>query len=87
MDGIWATREISGGSTCRYQIGILYGKYEDEDIEKVVKPAFGFWMFPVTVDGVLGKVPSSNHESDQVSTKQILDMSKHWPGFGLMRLH
>lgn len=69
MDDIRATREISDGSTCRYQIGVLYGKYKDEDINKVVKPTFGFWMFPVTVDGVLGKVPSSDDESNQVSTK------------------
>lgn len=84
-DGIWATRKVSDGSTCKHPIGALYGKYKDEDLEKAVKPAFGFWMFPIAVD-VFGKVPSSDDEFDQVSTKQILNMSKHWPGLGLMSL-
>lgn len=85
VDDIWATRKISDGSTCKHPIGASHGKYKYEDLEKAVKPAFGFWMFPVAVDA-FGKVPSSDDELDQIFTKQILDMSKHWPGLGLMSL-
>lgn len=71
VDGTWATRKISSdSSTCRYPIGALYGKYKNEDLEKAVKPVFGFWMFPVSVDDdVSGKLPSSDDELNQVSTK------------------
>lgn len=73
VDGIWATRKLSDGSTYKHPIGALYGKYKDEDLEKAVKPAFGFWVFPVAVD-VFGKIPSSDDEFYQVFTKQILNM-------------
>lgn len=81
VDDIWATRKISDSSECKHIIGALHGNYKDEDLEKAVKPPFGLWMFPVAVDA-FGKVPSSDDELDQVFTKQILDMSKHWTGLG-----
>ena len=80
VDGVWATRKLNDGHICRHPIGALYGKYKDEDLEKAVKPAFGFWMFPVDV---FGKVPSSDDECKKVFSKQIVDMSEHWPGLGL----
>lgn len=83
VNGVWATRKFSDGSIWKHPIGALYGKYKDEDLEKAVKPAFGFWMFPVDV---FGKVPSSDEESENIFTKQILNMSEHWPGLGLKSL-
>ena len=83
MDGVWATRKLSDGHICQHPIGALYGKYKYEDLEKAVKPAFGFWMFPVDV---FGKVPASDDESENIFTKQIVNMSEHWPGLGLKSL-
>lgn len=80
VDGVWATRKYSDGTIWKQPVGALYGKYKDEDLEKAVKPAFGFWMFPVDV---FGKVPSSDDECKKVFSKQIVDMSEHWPGLGL----
>ena len=83
VDGVWATRKLSDGHICQHPIGALYGKYKYEDLEKAVKPAFGFWMFPVDV---FGKVPASDDESENIFTKQIVNMSEHWPGLGLKSL-
>lgn len=83
VDGVWATRKYSDGTIWKQPVGALYGKYKDEDLEKAVKPAFGFWMFPVDV---FGKVPSSGDECKKVFSKQIVDMSDYWPGLGLKSL-
>ena len=83
VDGVWARRKFSDGTIWKQPVGTLYGKYKDEDLEKAAKPAFGFWMFPVDV---FGKVPTSDAESENIFTKQIVNISEHWLGLGLKSL-
>lgn len=84
VDGIWATHKLKDGSICKHPITALYGKNINEDLEKAVKPAFGFWMFPIA--DAFGDVPSTNDELDRVSSKQFVNVSKIWPRLGLMSL-
>ena len=56
-------------------IGAQSEEYKDEDLEKAVKPAFGFWLFPVNaVDAPLG----DNNWS--------MDLSNHLPELALSSL-
>lgn len=54
--------------------GAKLEKYKNEDLEKVVRPAFGFWLFPIE---------SLDQEDD---SKVLLDMSKFWPELALKSL-
>lgn len=49
-------------------------KYKNEDLEKAVRPAFGFWLFPIE---------SLDQEDD---SKELLDLSGFWPDLALKSL-
>lgn len=49
----------------------------DGDLGKAVRPAFGFWVFPIQVLGSLG----GNWEF-----KVLWDLSTHWPELWLAKL-
>ncbi|KAI9654533.1 MAG: hypothetical protein M1821_006623 [Bathelium mastoideum] len=56
-------------------------KYKNEDLTKAVKPAFGFWLFPVDE---LGALPEKELSEDRFSG--FLDLTKHWPELALLDL-
>ncbi|KAL9130836.1 MAG: hypothetical protein Q9217_001088 [Psora testacea] len=60
-DDIWRNPSGSGSDesffrkkkNVKWPIGASAEKFRDEDLEKAVRPAFGFWLFPVDVLGPL----------------------------------
>ncbi|PLB50323.1 hypothetical protein P170DRAFT_435525 [Aspergillus steynii IBT 23096] len=80
-NGCWAKRSLGTESEPYYEmVGALDGENRYEDLDKAVKPAFGFWIFPLRL---FGKIPSSEEECNEVDSKQTLDLSDHWPGLGI----
>jgi len=54
-----------------------------EELAKAVRPAIGFWLFPVEGLGDLEGL----HLSGMASGKRVFDMSDHWPELALSALH
>lgn len=57
-------------------IGALPEKWINEDLEKAVKPASGFWLFPMDA---FGPVPSGAIKPDRRWAKEILDLAPFPP--------
>ena len=70
----------------RWPVGAASEKFQNEDPEKAVKPAFGFWLFPVDALGALPEKGFSEDEGFQPKPKQLLDMTGHWPELALLNL-
>ncbi|KAI9044326.1 2EXR domain-containing protein [Aspergillus affinis] len=80
-NGCWAKRSPGIKSEFYYEmVGALDGENKYEDLEKAVKPVFGFWIFPLRL---FGKIPSSEKECYEVDGKQTLDLSDYLPGLGI----
>ncbi|KAH7234429.1 hypothetical protein B0J15DRAFT_431837 [Fusarium solani] len=83
-DEIWnGTYEYTGPfSTIDWKTtaGSSLPKFRDEDLDKAVRPTFGFWLFPVDAfdDG-----SERGSHSNQISA---WDVSEHWPELALLRL-
>lgn len=78
QSGSWALRywELTDRfSTC--QVGALHEKYRDEDLEKAVKPAFGFWLFPIEALG-----PITEEELGR-EWPVLCKMTEYWPELAL----
>lgn len=82
---IMAMRTTSDGRAYNYPVGALHERYRHEDLENAVKPAFGFWLFPVCPDES-GRMPSSFGDPHPSGKDDLLDLSGFWPGIGLMDL-
>jgi 2EXR family len=59
------------------------GQNQEEDLEKAVKPAFGFWLFPMDAIGALPE-GISEQEVMHFPPNRGFDMSEHWPELGLL---
>jgi hypothetical protein len=62
--------------------GKPFNLYKVEDMEKAVKPAFGFWLFPVEAFGPFLKCGSSALNT-QWDRRTMTDLSSHHPELGL----
>ncbi|MCJ1278688.1 hypothetical protein MMC21_006505 [Puttea exsequens] len=67
----------------KWLVGALHENFRNEDLEKAVRPAFGFWLFPVDALGPLHEEGVSKEEGFRSRAKAILDMIEHWPGLAL----
>ncbi|KAI1263988.1 hypothetical protein F5Y18DRAFT_392098 [Xylariaceae sp. FL1019] len=63
----------------RYQAARQVAPTSYEDLERVPRPAIGFWLFPLDVLG-----PRSDYEKE--TPKGIIDMGAHWPELCLAHL-
>lgn len=59
------------------EIGALTEKYKDEDLERAVRPAFGFWVFPMEVLGSL---------EEEYEYVVLRDLTSYWPELWLASL-
>ncbi|KAH7253632.1 uncharacterized protein BKA55DRAFT_663084 [Fusarium redolens] len=57
--------------------------FRDEDLDKAVKPAFGFWLFPVDAFSDENK----SAELQELSTIVTFDVRKHRPELVLLRIN
>ncbi|PWY81712.1 hypothetical protein BO94DRAFT_576643 [Aspergillus sclerotioniger CBS 115572] len=74
----------------KWPVGANHPKYKYEDMERAVKPAFGFWLFPLeplgavsTAAGGSGLIQPPGYRSE---AKRLLDLSAHWPELALFGL-
>ncbi|RSM04604.1 hypothetical protein CEP52_006767 [Fusarium oligoseptatum] len=83
-DEIWNDTYVSNGPFSKIDwkttAGSSLPKFRDEDLDKAVRPTFGFWLFPVDAfdDG-----SESESHSNYISS---WDVSEHWPELALLRL-
>lgn len=57
-----------------------------EDVETAVKPAFGFWLFPVAALGAIDENGLFKDKTFLTNTQWDEDMTEHWPELALSRL-
>ena len=70
----------------KWPIGASSEKYRDEDLETAVRPAFGFWLFPLDALGPLHGEGFSEQAGVPHLVKPMLDMTAHWPELALLNL-
>ena len=70
----------------RSRSGASSEKYKNEDLEKAVKPAFGFWLFPIDSLGALSEEGISEDVGFQPKPKDLLNMTEYWPELALSSL-
>ena len=73
-DESWRHPELGKGRT-----------YELEDLENVVKPAFGFWLFPVDAFGPF-KQNGDPMPIGETNGREYKDLSRHYPELALSTL-
>ena len=74
------------GKEVKWPVGAENEKYINEDMEKAVRPAFGFWLFPVEA---LGPIDEEGFCKDQLYRprgKAFLDMTEYWPELAMTSL-
>ena len=67
----------------KWPVGAEDEKYINEDLEKAVRPAFGFWLFPVEALGPGDGKGLLEDEGSRLSPKTFLDMTDYWPELAL----
>ncbi|KAL9627972.1 MAG: hypothetical protein Q9164_007432 [Protoblastenia rupestris] len=89
-DDIWtgvdSDESFFGKTKVKWPIGASSEKYRDEDLETAVRPAFGFWLFPVDALGPLPEERFLEEEGFRHLAKSMLDMTAHWPELALLNL-
>ncbi|KAL8706386.1 MAG: hypothetical protein Q9201_000531 [Fulgogasparrea decipioides] len=88
-DDVWRNPSANGIAMMneRLPVGASSEMVQDEDLERAVRPAFGFWLFRVEA---LGALHEEGHPEDQgflPKGKQMLDMTKYWPELALLKLN
>ena len=70
----------------RWPVGAHDERYKNEDLENAVRPAFGFWLFPLEALGRIGKDGLLVDEETRPRGEMFKDMTEHWPELGLLSL-
>ena len=70
----------------KWPVGAHDEKYRNEDLENAVRPAFGFWLFPLEALGRIGKDGLLVDEETRPRVERFKDMREHWPELGLLSL-
>ena len=70
----------------KWPVGAEDGKYRNEDLGKAVRPAFGFWLFPVEALGPIDEKMLLEDEGSRSRGKAFLNMTEHWPELALSNL-
>ena len=74
------------GVKAKWPVGAHDEKYRNEDLENAVRPAFGFWLFPLEALGRIGNDGLLVDEETRPRGEMFKDMTEHWPELGLLRL-
>ena len=78
---------FTGRDDIKWPIGATQGEYDAQDKASFVKPAFGFWLFPMEAMGPLQEEGVPENEGFRQRGKAILDLTKHWPELALLHVH
>lgn len=86
-DNQWNGRAPDDGflknRTVKWPIGAEDEKYKNEDLENTVRPAFGFWLFPVEA---LGPIDGEGLSENLGSRPDFVNMTEYWPELALSSL-
>ena len=78
------------GTSLKYPVGAHDEKYRNEDLEKAVRPAFGFWLFPLEalarVDVDDDNLLLVKGEPARPGGEMFRDVTAHWPELALSSL-
>ena len=67
----------------KWPVGAHDEKYRNEKLENAVRPAFGFWLFPLEALGRMGEDGLLVHEENRPRGEKFRNMTDHWPELGL----
>lgn len=70
----------------KWPVGAHDERYKNEDLENAVRPAFGFWLFPLEALGHIGQDGLLVDEETRPRGEMFRDMTEHWPELGLLSL-
>ncbi|CAF9935745.1 hypothetical protein IMSHALPRED_010329 [Imshaugia aleurites] len=70
----------------KWPVGAQDEMYRNEDLENAVRPAFGFWLFPLEALGRIGQDGLLVDEETRPRGEMFRDMTTHWPELGLSSL-
>ena len=70
----------------KWPVGAHDEKYKDEDMINAVRPAFGFWLFPLEALGRIDKDGLLVDEEARPRGEMFRNMAEHWPELGLSSL-
>ena len=79
-DGFLKNKEV------KWPVGAEDEKYRNEDLERAVRPAFGFWLFPVDALGPIDDKGLLEDEGSRPRGKTFLNMTEHSPELALSSL-
>ncbi|KAK4696812.1 hypothetical protein P7C71_g1171, partial [Lecanoromycetidae sp. Uapishka_2] len=75
-----------GWPDLKWPVGAEHEDWKNEDLEKAVRPAFGFWLFPLEALGPLREEGVPKNKGFRSRGKVILDMTDYWPELALTSL-
>lgn len=61
-------------------------KFQNENLEDAVRPAFGFWLFPMEALGPYPEQGVSEEQGYRRAQNTMVDLRAHWPELALMNL-
>lgn len=70
----------------KWPVGAYDERCRNEDLESAVRPAFGFWLFPLEALGRIGEDGLLVDEERRPRGEMFRDMTEHWPELGLSSL-
>ena len=70
----------------KWPVGAHDERYRNEDLENAVRPAFGFWLFPLEALGRIGEDGLLVDGETRPRGEMFKDMREHWPELGLLSL-
>ena len=79
-DGFLKDKEV------KWPVGAEDEKYSNEDLERAVRPAFGFWLFPAEALGPIDKKGLLEDEGSRTKEETFSNMIEHWPELALSSL-
>lgn len=74
------------GTEVKWPVGAENEKYINEDLAKAVRPAFGFWLFPVDALGYIDEEGLWRDQQSQLREEAFVDMTAYWPELALTSL-
>lgn len=69
-----------------WPVGAEDEKYNNEDLEKAVRPAFGFWLFSVEALALIDEMGLLENERSRSRGETFSNMTEHWPELALSSL-
>ena len=74
------------GKKVKWPVGAHDEKYRNEDLTKAIRPAFGFWLFPLEALGRIDGDGLLEDEEPRPGDLMFRNMTEHWPELAMSSL-